>query len=110
VGAAIRASNADLAGLRTALPTRSSRISVAATATPATPSSGVMANSGTQTAVIAYPTTVSCQCRWLRSAQGPLTNRRTSATASPAPVTRPTVSADAPSEPSNGPATARMPS
>ena len=106
----MRASNADLAGLRTALPTRSSRMSVDATATPAPPRSGVMASSGTQTAVIAYPTTVRRQYRRLLSAHGPLTSRRTSATASPAPVTRPTVSADAPSEPRNGPATARMPS
>jgi len=47
VGAAIRASRADFAGLRTASPTRSSTTRVAATATPATPSSGVTASSGT---------------------------------------------------------------
>lgn len=110
VEVAIRARSADLAGLRTALPVRSSTISVAATASPALPRNGVTASSGTQTAVMAYPTTVSRQCRLLRSAHGPVTRRNISATASPAPVTRPTVSADAPRLPRNGPAMARMPS
>ena len=110
VGFAIRARRADFAGLRTALPVRSSRISPTATARPAPPRNGVTASSGTHTAVIAYPSTVSRQWRWLRSAQGPVIRRSTSAIPSPAPVTRPTVSADAPSVPRKGPAMARMPS
>ena len=50
---AASASSADLAGLRTALPTRSVTISTAATTSPAAPSDGVRASSGTQTAVSA---------------------------------------------------------
>ena len=50
---AIRASSADFDGLRTALPVRSSRISVAAVATPAAPRNGVTASKGTATAVMA---------------------------------------------------------
>ena len=53
VSVAIRASSADLAGLRTALPVRSTRISVIATASPALPRNGVTASSGTDTAVMA---------------------------------------------------------
>ena len=49
--AAASASSADFAGLRTALPSRSARISTVATARPAAPRKGVTASSGTQTAV-----------------------------------------------------------
>jgi hypothetical protein len=85
-------------------------ISTAATARPAPPSAGVTASSGTQTAVRPYPRTVRVQYRRVRSASGPDTSRSSNATASPAPVTRPTATADAPSEASNGPYTDRAPS
>ena len=51
--AAASASRADFAGLRTALPSRSARISTVATVSPAPPSRGATASSGTQTAVSA---------------------------------------------------------
>ena len=50
---ATRASRAVFEGLRIALPARSSRISVVARASPAAPTNGATASSGTQTAVIA---------------------------------------------------------
>ena len=53
VAVAIRARSADFAGLRIALPVRSSRIRTDARATPAAPTNGAIARSGTQTAVIA---------------------------------------------------------
>jgi hypothetical protein len=52
VATAMRARSADLEGLRTAFPVRSTRIRVAATATPAAPRNGVSASSGTETAVM----------------------------------------------------------
>jgi hypothetical protein len=107
---AASASNADLAGLRTALPNRSARISTTATARPAAPSSGVIANNGTHTAVNAYPATVNAQYRRLRSASGPDTSRPTNAVASPAPVTHPTSTAEPPRDASSGPYTERPPS
>ena len=58
---ATRAGYADFDGLRTALPTRSRRIKVAANARPKLPTNGATASSGTQTAVIAYPRMVSDQ-------------------------------------------------
>ena len=57
-GLAMCASSADFDGLRTALPVRSRRMRMLATASPAAPRYGVTASSGTHTAVIAYPATV----------------------------------------------------
>src|SRR4030095_16313139 len=53
---------------------------------------------------------VSVQYRRLRSAHEPKTSRISSAVASPAPLMRPTRTAEAPSDASNGPVTDRAPS
>lgn len=105
---AAEASSTDFDGLRRALPVRSARISTTANARPTAPRCGASASSGTQTAVIPYPRITSGQCRCVRSAIGPATRRRTRAIASPAPVTMPTVRAEAPRDPRNGPDRARM--
>ena len=89
---------------------RSRITSVEASTRPAPPTNGAKAISGTQTTVIAYPATVHDQYRPDRSASGPEKIRKPSAAASPAPVTRPTTSAEAPSEARNGPVTDRAPS
>jgi hypothetical protein len=107
---AASASSTDLDGERTALPERSRTTSAEASTRPAPPTKGATARSGTQTTVIAYPVTVHDQYRPDRSARGPENSRNPRAAASPAPVTRPTTSAEAPREARKGPVTDRAPS
>lgn len=94
-----------LAGLRTALPTRS-----VTTSAHATQSNPVYPSNGTDSTLSAYPAMVHAQKRCVRSASGPENRRSASAAASPTPVTMPISAADAPSAARNGPVTERAPS
>jgi hypothetical protein len=99
------ASMVPFAGLRTALPKRSPT-----TASTACHSACVKASSGTATIVITYPVMVIGHGRRVRSAGGPVANRRRSATASPAPLTTPTTAPLAPNVAKYGLTTDRAPS